>query len=414
MATTLTGLPLELLAQIVTHLESARAIAHLSLTCKRVHAFIESDGYRIFAQTRFPSIPIPAPMQTPLSESTGPGQFYPALDNKRRSYWQDAAHALTTLSRNWDRRAFIAQTIGPDAEKNERITRAETKLRNGRRQGQTMGFVPVVDSYEAWYGGDWDSRKEVVAWGAGAALTMRSKLMGKRAKDVMRDRRPDDGMSGLDAHQHRYEWATYHESGALEGRDDITTVNLMSQGLDELEQVIIGRASGDLARVRVNVTDRQSRRLTSYATSGRPVRSATLSTGAEPLLAACLSDSTLAVYPAQHDGLIQSTGEMTMFTSKNIRRTWCSRFLNHGRLAVGLGPSPEPIHLYDIGRGELSIDSARKLSIEPTGTETRVDILGHPNHATSVYSFAPLNGIASSNITDGEVFLSGAYDGLVR
>lgn len=136
MALRFDQVPPELLVQIVSHCETATTLLSLSLTCKRIHDFIEKDGFRVFAQSRFPSFKTPP-------------------------YWKDAAHGLTTLSRNWDRKAFLARRIEPYNEPH--LTRKPIRGMPPSRN-QTMGYQPIIDSHEEWIGGDWSSRKETVVW----------------------------------------------------------------------------------------------------------------------------------------------------------------------------------------------------------------------------------------------------------
>lgn len=392
---TLASLPPELLAQIVGHIDTARTISHLALTCRQVYAFVENDGFRVFVQNRFPYIRPPA--------KPGP------------SFWKQAALGLTSLVRNWDRKAFIAWSIKPQKE-------ASPDLRSWRSRGrpaqlgQTMGFTPVIDSYDAWYGGDWTSRKEVLAWGAGAALHMRCKIMGKNGGHEWQTS-DNRGLKGMNTHEQRYAYATYNKKGAIEGLDDITSVNILPQeSLNDPEQVIIGRASGNLALITLSAETSQNRVLSSYETLGRPVRSAATKLGGNALLAACLSDSTIALYHIVSTSIqVHPTSHVTASPS-NQARTWSSCFLGHDRLIVGLGPSQRPVHVYNIGRGDISQESVHSLELTDSSADARMDLLGNNaiRSATSIYSLAVIDASSSVGRAEEDVFLSGAYDGLTR
>ena len=203
----LAALPPELLAQILVLIDTARVVSHLALTCRKAHAFVENDGFRIFVQTRFPYI------SPPMKPSP--------------SFWKEAALGMTSLSKNWDRKAFIAWSINPQKEVTQDLGSHRSRGRRAEA-GQTMGFTPVIDSYEAWYGGDWTSRKEVVAWGAGAALCMRTKIMGQDNNYIWQTL-DNKHWKGVNSHDQRYAYATYNEEGAHEGLDDITSVNLLPE-----------------------------------------------------------------------------------------------------------------------------------------------------------------------------------------
>lgn len=127
MGSSLDRLPPELFAQILTHLGTARALLHLSLTCKRIHAIVEQDGFRTFVQSHFPSFQIPP-------------------------YWRDAAHAMTTLSRNWDRKSFVTRRLVPNGRCHA------MRWGSPHTAGQSMGFQPVIDSYDEWTGNEWSSK----------------------------------------------------------------------------------------------------------------------------------------------------------------------------------------------------------------------------------------------------------------
>ncbi|CAD6575774.1 MAG: hypothetical protein ASARMPREDX12_002062 [Alectoria sarmentosa] len=389
---TLATLPPELLAHIVVHIDTARAISHLASTCRKAHAFVENDGFRIFVQTRFPYIKPPTK---------------PSL-----SFWKEAAHGITSLSKNWDRKAFIAWSINPH-EVNQDLKSQRSRGRPAQA-GQTIGFTPVIDSYEAWYGGDWASRKEVVAWGAGAALFMRSKIMGKN-KSLKWQTSDKRLLKGMNTHKQRYAYSTYSEKGADEGLDDITSVNLLlQQSLNDPEQIIIGRASRGLSLISLSTETSQSKIVSSYDTLGRAVRSATTKLGSIPLLAACLSDSTIALYPI--DPKVSQVHPISQVSANpsDQSRTWSSRFLGHERLIVGLGPSQEPLHVYNIGQGEILRESVRALELSHISAHERMDLGGGNGirSATSIYSLAPIDVSSSAGRAEGDVFLSGAYDGL--
>lgn len=277
-----------------------------------------------------------------------------------------------------------------------------------------MGFTPVIDSYEAWYGGDWTSRKEVIAWGAGAALCIRGTVMGDNGRHEWQPL-DNTSLNRMNSHEQRYAYATYNEKEAVEGLDDITSVNLLPhQSLDDPEQVIIGRASGGLALISLSTDASQSKVLSSYETLGRPVRSAAMKSEGNALLAACLSDFTIALYPIDTiDSQVIPISQISG-SSSHQSRTWSSRFLGHDRLIVGLGPSQKPIHVYNIGRGDISQENVRVLDVDDFSTHAQIDLPGDNafRSATSIYSLAPIDASSSVGRAEEGVFLSGGYDGL--
>lgn len=392
MTINLDQLPAELLSQIVAHCETAQTLIQLSVTSRKLNHFIQSDGFRVFVQHRFPSI------QTP-------------------PYWQDAAHSLTTLSRNWDRKAFIARTIAPPKfELFERPSREQSRRPQRRRHQQTMGYQPVIDSYEKWSGGNWSSRKEVLVWGAGAELILRSRKMGDLAEQEWHAQQPVQRPSVFDQHHHMHDWSVFKMTGASDGKDDITSANLLSSIDDGLEHIFVGRASGSLHHISTSISESRSVIESIYATGGRPVRSATLSTAPQQILAACLADSAVALYPtdAKADN-IAPLDEVAAVPPGAPGRTWSSKFLRDDRLAVGRGPSGQPILVYGISQTGFSSAPLRRFDVQPDSAE-EMDYPPTTNgiHTTSIYPIVPIAPSSAAGGVEGDIFLSGGYDGNVR
>lgn len=386
-------LPQELLAIIVSYFETTRTLLYLSLTCKRLHEYCEKDGFRVFVQNRFPSMPV-------------------------HSHWKDASHAMTTLSRNWDRRAFIARVLVPSFSHG----RSEKPSMAGNYPHttgvQTMGYQPVIDSYEEWTGDDWSSRKQVLAWGAGPSLFFRSKRIRNKAYQASQRAKSNvQNQSTLDQHHHESTWREYKENRFTPGKDDITSVNLLRnvQNPDhEKEYVIIGRASGVLNLVSISAVDSRSVILADFETKERSIRSATTNQSSHPLLAVCLSHSCLALYHIQAGtDYVKPCGEIATMAPGRPGKTWSTRFLRHDRLAVGLGPSQEPIHVYDVRPDGIFKDPIRKIGISEA--DRKASGLEHGNSiSTSIYPIIPIAPSSFTGGFEGDVFLSGGYDGTVR
>ena len=390
MSIPLDELPVELLSHIVAHCENARTLRDLSLTSKRLYQFVRSDGFRVFVQNRFPSILSPP-------------------------YWQDAAHALTTLSRNWDRKAFIAKTIAPpNLQLFENAADRATRRPNRRRQQQTMGYQPVIDSYEEWSGGSWSSRKEMLVWGAGAELMIRCRKMGDLAEQEWHAHKSIRRQSVFDQHHHMHDWSVYKMTGSVDGRDDITSANLLRCTDEGPEHIFVGRASGSLAHISVSIQDSTSAIACTYSTSGRPVRSATLSTGLRPTLAACLADSAVALYSTDVAGRdIEPLDEVAAVPPGAPGRTWSSKFLHHDRLAIGRGPSGQPILVYGITQTGFSRTPLRRFDVQAETSE-EMDFPPTTANTTSVYPIIPVAPSSLAGGAEGDIFLSGGYDGNIR
>jgi WD40 repeat protein len=379
--TCLADLPPELWDHITTYLPTASSIANLSRTSKPLHAFVEKDAWKSFAKIRFPST---APHDAPS--------------------FKHATRTLTTLSRAWDKRAFLAQYIEPQDDITIFPGRRKTAKWAAPR-GQTIGFTPQLAVTEE-IGPRWQDRNETLAFSAGAQICIRHKILSPAGDSVR--------------------WTTYRPLSAAEGRDDVTALHLLHpDGGDERLQVVTGTANGDLQLVGLPIDDPydQDVRITYFTTQGMGIRSSTLlqENGQSGFLAANLGDSRIALYRIDSDEA--KIAPSSQFDLKPVlrpdgnpsssHRAWSTNFLSPSMLAVGAGPSDEPIHLYPITESGLSRDGVRKISLQ--NDLDRLDILSSfPKKSTSsVYTVVPLpTGTASSG--NGSLFLSGAYDGIVR
>ncbi|KAL8653272.1 MAG: hypothetical protein Q9210_002199 [Variospora velana] len=383
MPTSLEDLPPELLAQIVSYAANARTLSCVALTCSKLHKFLQSnEGYRAFVQRRFPSI------QTPPC-------------------WKDAAHGLTTLSRAWVRKSIVARCIRPPQDPRR------PRIQDQRRpRGQTMGYQPVIDSYGIWTDSEWKSRKEVVAWGAGAELIIRVKWMGNGIEEEWHTARRNNGNTAeFDQHHHRSKWWTIRDPLVREGQDDITVVKLLKHGqkpLSHCEYIIVGRASGKLDMLSIDTrTPDEWRYETHFITEEQHIRSASVNSAEEPLLAACINDRTVAIYSVSvgHD-FVPPLGKIQV-TEPNVSESswvWYTIFLRQDRLAVSIGPSTEPIQIFDVRPHAISSYRIRAFSIQERSKEGGIGLL-----RTSISSLVPLAGAP-----EGDLFLSGGYDGIIR
>jgi len=392
--TTLVDLPTELLNQVVSHC-AATSVGHLSRTSRSLHEFVEKEGWRTFTQTH-------------LANSS------PLL------HWRDAARSLTTLSRNWQRRAFLATYLEPSNDATS-LPGGQPIKKWRRPAGQTMGFQPAVDSYEHFIGSRWTDRRQVVAWSAGASLMVRVRVRTASTEEEYRTASPQDRRDKFENNGTRVKWWTYKPLSSVEGRDDITSVRILKpddqqsrKSIDSSEQIIIGTANGDLQLVEVPPASDSGVIKTYYVTNGVSVRSTSLSTDVETTLdqpqhlAANLSDSRIALYqvdPSQFK--VAPVSEIdAMPQSRKGCRIWSTKFLDSEHLAVGLGPSIEPINIFEIRPEGIVEEPVRRIRL--TGSADELD----PVKASSIYPIEPL--VDSNGGRNGNLFLSGGYDGIVR
>ena len=379
-------LPTELLSQIVSYVPNAREIAHLSRTSRALNKFVQDEGWKVFTKSRFPSL-----------EATEP--------------WNEAAHDLTTLSRNWDRRAFVARYLEP-SKRILSFPSGEISTQWRRPKGQTMGFQPVIDSYLEHPGGR--SRKEVLAWSAGAELVLRKTFSGRNQ-------------------ELRQDWITYKPPGSLEGRDDISFVHILRRSQLSLEspsreQVLLGTVSGGLSLLDIEQSDvdgpidpsSRLEQVRSYETGSRALRAADVSPTAATYLAACLGDAHVAVYHTRPEDNPSGNAPMTEIevlpNARKAQRTWSTRFLSDDRLAVGVGPSTEPVQVYEFTPSGLSPYPIRKFGMPwaDIGAEQGDITPRNEPKQSSVYPIVPLPTSSIAGGGNGNVFLSGSYDGQIR
>ncbi|KAL9603320.1 MAG: hypothetical protein Q9179_002233 [Wetmoreana sp. 5 TL-2023] len=382
MPTSLQDLPPELLAQVVSYIGTVQALLSLALSCKKLHNYVQIDGYRAFVQNHYPSIP------------TAP-------------FWKDAAHALTNLSRAWDRKSLVARCIRPP-----RLADEPRHQGHGRRaRGQTMGYQPVIDSYQTWTGSHWTSRREVVAWGAGAELVLRVKWMGPVIEEQQRATHEHADMTEFDQHHHKSRWWRIKDTAHRDGPDDITAVMLLrdtQQPACRSEYIITGRANGELDMITIDHdTPGSWKRETRFLHQGQSVRFASLSSAAEPLLAACLGDRTIAIYLVTvGKDCIEPLKTIELDSSERNCRSWSTVFLRPDRLAVGLGPCTKPIRVFGVGSNATSSQPIRTFFVDQGSKEDA--------RKWTIYSLAPLPRSSGACRSEGDLFLSGGYDGIIR
>lgn len=373
-------LPSEVLCEIVGHLGQAKSLRCLALTCRALCRFVGREGWKTLVHARFPSIAVP------------------------HSDWSQAAHALTTLSRNFDRRAFLAREISP--------THAVYLLPEGTFQNQwhkpvkqSMGYQAVVDSHEQRVGNRRSSRKEVVAWGAGADLVIRS-TDGSRSSGVIDERQ----RRGPHSAQGTPTWYVYRDPACREGRDDITSLHLVRPAEDHAidlaegsSKILVGTASGNLRLLHMQANTSQWVQH-SYATPGVQVRSVDISSPTSSLIAASFANERLAVYPLlSDDDIVHPASEIEVIPEQRSGcRTWALRFISNDLIAVGRGPAKDLVRVYKVERDGLRSQPVRNFALETDSPKT-----------TSVYPLVNLPATSQMH-SSGLAFLSGGYDGLIR
>jgi hypothetical protein len=356
-------LPTETIHQIASHLPTASSIIRFSLTNRKLHAQLSGDDYatfRSFVQKNFPSIRTPP-------------------------YWKEAANILTTRSRAWDRKAFVAKALEPPPDR-------LNPLYYGRARGPSIGYAPVIDSYEAWHGSMWAERREVLVWGAAGRLMMRLS-------------NPDS----ITWHAHRA-----HDDHLPE--KDILNVRLLRPNQKEArkgEVVVIRRANGDITKLEFDVDDNEIQNRTLFDTTGLVAESMDVSHGCRPLVAVCMPQEIQVFDGNAHEQIAQPVSMLKI--QQNLvykHRTRCAKFIGNERLAVGAqyleGHSTAPINIYRITPEGSSTPPENCLPSRSGHTSVK------GRNRINANAIAPLDDVSSLCGRAGEVFLSGWSDGIVR
>ncbi len=365
----LEDLPIEILQQITGQLPTASAIVNLSLTNRKLHETLAVDDYAIFrqfVQNRFPSVITPP-------------------------YWKDAARILTSRSRAWERRAFVARECKPPRDDHFWPERIEPK--------QKFGFVSVIDSYETWTTGT--ERRGVLAIGAAGRLRLRINEEGNTT------------------------WRTWRMPGDHLASEDILDVRLLKphqrrEGSDE--QVIVRRANKEIELVEsgTGVIEIPGARhpsdsfahKTRFATDPNYLDCMDISDAIDPLLAVC-NTKTIQLFPVKSEETTTQASNILQleqdFGYKHRKR--CARFLSKERLAVSIqrleGRDSSPIDVYEVTSHGLVRETV-------SATHSVRGAEGSRAGRQCANTIAPLDATASLVGRPGEVFLSGWTDGNVR
>jgi len=364
--TTLATLPYDLLHTIVAHIPDARSLAALSRTCKALSNFISVEhGWQIFVQSRFPSI---CPSIAPHGDNVD---------------WRRYAEELTLLSRNYDRRGFVAHVLDPEVFVPHHPITARGRARGGRggaqmhrwsvargKGRQTVGFHPVLDTCG-----------NILAVGAGQDILLRRRV----------------GKEEL--------WWVYEDRAHAAGRDDITALKLFRGDGEQSQRALVGRANGTLCCVALQtLQDRTagvaaSKVETVLETKGKVRSAMLLEMGEYRLVASVLGNDFVALHKLPGESTdcpenVPIASELAFWSAEE--QPWTAQFLSPSMLVVGKN-SVEPLALHAITPTGLSLNPARTFSAE--------DCVG--SKTSSVQPITLLPDIRGSS----DLFLAGWYTG---
>ncbi|KLJ13508.1 hypothetical protein EMPG_11554 [Blastomyces silverae] len=382
-------LPSDIIYHIVSFLSTASCVRNLALACRRLHEIISADNYRIFqafVQSRFESIDVPP-------------------------FWVDAARALTSRSRAFDRRAIIGRFVLPP-QNARRIGHPRTV----RTDHPTLGYRPVIDSYEVWRGNSWHSRKEVLVWGAGADLNIRVTDLSLYGKNGVREHRVEPG---IEAARHRRSigripdgvtWAVFNDLHGVNSWDDIAGVHALPSTYGEpgteSEDIIFGRRNGSLVRMAISPGTGSSVLKKRYITGeSNSLEKTDLSAGPHRVLAATLGRRSIAFFRADAEEAELQPLDKLKTTAHGFARHKCSRLLCDERIAVGSDGAIDTISVYDLTPTGITRTRDFKMDDFDEGGLMR---------KSQVQTIEPLLVTSRTGGKAGDLFLAGWEDSKVR
>lgn len=442
----------EIFLKVIEFLHTARDLASISKTCRRFRGFVDRDGWRTFVQINFPSLILELPS---------------GVENNSIE-WRDLARSLTAQSRAWDRRAMSAIMLYPKywatlvqykgfkAQSSKRdgtdglyqwggvykwVSTSKTlspfrisgeepvdqpQAQGARRhrpsfsRPQSTPFHPTIDT-KLEFSGKLSSKKQTVVWSTGPEVFVQIRRSGSFLDKAEFD--PFDHHSAYDEYSSRLNGLTVSHDEFRSGIDDVTSINLLEPSTEIREcspgsvvvDFIVGRASGHIHRYSVSNTGPVrvvANTFHSFEKEGslhrHSVRSTDINSKIRTSLLVACSDKVISLYKTEieaHDvwPIIEFNIELDLPKSQ----AWTTKFSSDENLLLGLGQSSQPIHAYKATPTGLVL-------AEKFGVQHDISDLSELASNT-VYAIEPVSGVSrSGGSSNGDVFLSGCYDGVCR
>ncbi|KAL6232310.1 hypothetical protein BDW75DRAFT_22485 [Aspergillus navahoensis] len=309
----LSDLPPEIIYTIATHLPTANAFICLARTCRRLHEIIASGDwsiFRAFVNSRFYNI------------STPP-------------FWKDVAQALTSRSRALDRHAVIGRFVTRPL--NAEQLGGSSKVTRG--DNPTHGYRPAIDSYEVWNGSNWHDRREVLAWSAAHELVLQIRQHG--SQQLQRS-------------------FVFNDLEHISSHDDICGLHLLRPEhyakSQDWEHLMLGRMRGELVHLAVAPESHTYELRQKFQTFGLQIERTDMSDGPESVLAAHLSNGTIALYnTTTEEPEVQAFGRLHIDVGSSARYK-SSKFLSSNRLAVATGRLGQEIAVFTISQERITLE----------------------------------------------------------
>jgi hypothetical protein len=250
-----------------------------------------------------------------------------------------------------------------------------------------MGYRPPIDSYETWNGQSWADKKEVLAWGAGEKLLMRTRQSGK---------------------QHRDKWILFNDVDEPSSHDDILGLHLLQpeHGKEnDVENVVFGRRQGDIRHIALSTSGASHKYKKTFRTEGLELNETDLMHGSNPILCAqFLQGSTALYHTATDDEDVQPFAWIRPERSSRGRK---AKLLSSSRIAVATMDAKDSLVISRISPDGIFPEET--IGISSLDVEDR---LGDYT-CQAISAIEPLNNhpLAGSH---GDVFLAAWGDRTVR
>ncbi|ETS78089.1 hypothetical protein PFICI_10151 [Pestalotiopsis fici W106-1] len=398
----LENLPLDILLIIFSYLDTAKSVASLGVTCKKLHNVVRADGWRTFVRSHFKTLSLP--------------QEIVADDDA----WMHCARDLTCHSRSWDRRAFSVASFVAPTKRQQPHRHAAGRGGHGHGHGshahpgartQTIPPHIVVAAHSTFQG---QRELETVAWGAGEDVVLRSRVLG-RASPISES------------------WLTMEgaRTGFSSGKDDVTAISILGDaGADQ--SLLVGRASGHLHLISAREAD-FGRSIASFCPQATEDEAASIQqrdlqdfaiNEKKDSVAVVTKDNAL-LYSLNDFPIASTNGDDTsnvvvaprealdmrnMEGSRQFRLLRTVKFMGNGDLVVGMTGSPEPLRYITRTPTGLDMLNAPKLRPSPRCSESYIY---NDRDLQNVRGLLPISPSAIAG-GFGNVILSSYDDGTIR
>ncbi|KAK7992098.1 hypothetical protein PG988_000892 [Apiospora saccharicola] len=393
-STRLDTLPLDVLLIILNHLNTARSVARLGTTSRRLREAVKVDGWRSFVRSHFGTLRLPP--------------------NVPDDEWQVLAKTLTWQSRAWERHALTVDSFIPHKDQQPRGARGGGDRRQQRpaQRTQTFPCQIIVDASSRKEG---KSVQETVVWGAGEDIFARCRNTAAAAP-----------------HSETWHSLTGAQNEFKPGKDDVTSISILDQ--ETQSKVVVGRASGDLRLLSLDPANFGQTHMSFQPSTTEDVRDHYTQNEIQALdfdrISSTLAASTkgnVFLYnmgPLECDKVGTEDGEEghisvkprdafdvhSLEGSTPFKTIRCMRFTANGDIALGLTSSTQPLRYLTLSPTGPRLDAASK--ILPSGRATDVYALKDWTNAT-VRGLLPIDA-ASIAGGKGNVVLSSYEDGTIR